>query len=245
MLLLSMSLAHARAIPLGNPGRTASTGLVEVQAVGGATTDPVQVVSACDAEEGNCEANAYDRSGVARVNIRPHDAIGFWADFGFHVDAVSALRHSAVIATGPSGGLHLAMPGTGIRPAFSVRGQLITSQNQERDEDTQDVVVTSEHRAIQVDAAALALWGSSEGGVNVWAGPVASVYDDHKVVNFDEEDISLDLSSTIPVGMSIGGEAISAKIGSPWKERSARLSVGLEFRAIDAWGTSGWIGVGW
>ena len=246
MLTLMVGLAHARAIPLGNPVRTAETGLIELQAVGGAVTDPVDVVSACDSDEGSCSASAYDRSGTFRLNLRPVDVLGVWADFGWHVDALTGLNHRATVTTAPAAGLHLAWPGKGFRPALSVRGSLLTSQNTDTDDDTGEVEVTSEHRALQVDAALLGAWGASSGGVNVWAGPIAAVYDDHSVVDLETPtDVSIDLDSSLPVGLAIGGEAISDTIGSPWKPRSARVSTGLEFRLIDAWGVSAWMGLGW
>lgn len=94
-------------------------------------------------------------------------------------------------------------------------------------------------------ASVLGVWGDSARGGAVWLGAQSSWMWDHHVWPLGTEDsqISLDvpLAPRLPVSGVLGMSLSSDPVGLPWRT-STRLSVGLEGRAGQETGVSGWLG---
>jgi hypothetical protein len=65
---------------------------------------------------------------------------------------------------------------------------------------------------------------------------------EHRALDVNTEDVTIELTRGVPFGVVAGGELVSAPLGQPWR-RSGRMMAGVEVQAVHAWGASAWIGV--
>lgn len=216
--------------PMGDPTRGGQLLTVDLMGHGDQHNEAV-----LDCEGDRCLAGSAGRAGALRVGLRPHEAVGIWADLGYGKTTVSGAGHKAF---GPSvgGGVNLTWPSDGPRPALVVRG------GYDRSVAEGDDGARSTLTAWELEVSALLAVGGPSEEVAAWVGPVASVLG-AQTLSVPADDVLLNLKPQIPVGLVAGAELFSIPLGPPWSTGGPRLMVGGELRGVDAWGASVWVGV--
>ncbi len=230
MLLLTLLAPTATAAAYQNPVRTPEGGYVEVTlGLGGTVHD--QDVTDCEGD--NCRVRETVWGPDLRLSARPHDAVGIWVQGDLGTSELDAADHSGWLV-GADAGLHLAWPREGLRPALSVQGSWQRSPITGFDD------AESTDKALRLEAALFAAWGDDAEGFVAYGGPAVRFWQAREVF-VAEDDVTFGLKSWVPVGIVVGGEVVSDMLGLPWVERTPRLAVGLEARALDAWGLQAWV----
>ncbi|MCK6519137.1 hypothetical protein L6R46_29245 [Myxococcota bacterium] len=228
--LFALSAVALAAEPMGDPTRSGQLLTVDLMGHGDKHNE---AVAACEGDR--CLSGSAARMGNLRVGLRPHEAVGAWVDLGYGKTTISGAGHKAF---GPSvgGGLNLTWPTTGPRPALVVRGGYDRSVAQGDDG------ARSTATGWELEVSALLAVGGPSHEVAAWVGPVVSALG-ARSVSVPADDVLLNLSPQIPVGLVAGAELFSIPLGPPWSTSGPRLMVGGEVRGIDAWGASVWVGV--
>ncbi len=235
-LLLALT-APALAGALGNPARTTEGGLIEAQIGTGLSSQALALANDPSCVD-YCAAKDQTRGPSLRVNLRPADFLGLWAEGSWGSDYLEGTDHLDM-GFGMAAGAHLAVPGRGLRPAASARVRWMSTAVQD-----EAGLLVSENRGLLLEGALLGVVGEDTGGANGWFGPIATVYGGHDVsLYYTEEALRLRYTPYYPVGAVAGGELISDPLQEYLKGRSVRLVSGMEVRMIDAWGVSAWFGL--
>ncbi len=235
-LLISLLASAAWAGPIGNPARTTSSGVVEVQAQIGQSFRPMDLDDSAGCTD-NCTALDWTRGPGARLNLRPVDFLGLYGEVGRTTDIMNGTDHAAR-GVSFSGGGHLAMPGLGPRPALSARASFLETSTVD-----DEGAAASDNRTFYLEGAALLVLGNADDAGNVWMGPAAGLLVDHTFALYGDDPVSLVYKNRWPVGAVIGAEMVSPPVGQFLRARSPRMSAGIEVRAVDVWAANTWIGV--
>lgn len=228
-MLLTLSTL-ALAAPYQNPVRTPEAGFVEVNlGLGGTLHD--QDLRDCEGD--NCRARETQWGSDLRFAARPVEAFGIWVQGNLGTESLEGAEHEGW-AFGVDAGVHLALPRDGLRPALSVQGSWQRSPVFDWES------AASTDKALRLEAALFAAWGNDADGFVAYGGPAVRFWQAREV-SLVEDDVSFELESWIPVGLVVGGEVVSDMLGLPWVDRTPRLAVGLEARALDAWGLEAWV----
>lgn len=177
-----------------------------------------------DCEGERCVADQRVRSAGLRVGTQPLPAFGAWAQLG---GAQGQVKTASFLGAGldASAGANLTWPRAGLRP--SLGATLLWAQV----DDNAASALQRMDLGVSLDLVA----GQPEGEAAAWFGLSAWPLS-RGALDLASEDLELSLSRRMPVGLQLGGELYSTKLGPSWRPRSPRMHVSAEAQLLSAWG---------
>jgi len=226
-----MTAAPVLAAAWHDPARTPEAGFVEATLSGERARHDLDVV---DCTGDSCDVVEQYWGSSLRLGVRPHDVVGVWGQVTLRGEELEGTDHEGKLV-GAAAGLHLTLPVASLfRPALSLQGEWHRSPVAGHDE------AASTDRGWHLEAALFGTWGDDAEGFVAYGGPAVRFLQNREL-SFTSEDVAFDVKAWVPVGIVLGGEVVSDTLGLPWVERTPRLAVGIEGRALDAWSLEAWV----
>ncbi len=231
MTLLLLSSVPAYAAAWHDPARTPEAGFIEATLSGERARHDLDVV---DCTGDNCDVVQQYWGTNLRLGVRPHEIVGVWGQATLRGEELKGTDHEGGLV-GAAAGLNVTLPLDSLfRPALALQGEWHRSPVTGHDE------AASTDKGFHLEAALFATWGDDAEGFVAYGGPAVRFLQNRELT-FTQDEVSFDVEAWIPVGLVVGGEVVSDKLGLPWVERTPRLAVGLEGRALDAWSLEAWV----